>query len=137
MRRAIGFGVFVTLLGAAVFVGLSSSSRSEPPTYELREHGHAGRNIRTIVMRPGDELCWELALGTLPRAMQLHHDVAGPSDPVVTSFYDPPASPRPDGCALIEPNIVDLLIEDPDAFYVDGHDTVDEPPVTWVVLLEE
>lgn len=133
MKRAAGFLVFLLLVGGAVRIGLNSRSE-QLPAYALWEHG--SRPIGLLTVRPGNELCWELALDTLPKALQLHHDVAGPSDPVVVSFYEPPTKPRKDGCIALPREHASQLASTGESFYVDGHDRDAGPPAMWAELVE-
>lgn len=135
MRQAVGFFVFLALLAGAVWIGLATGN-GDTGTYELHEHGAAGRSLGSVAVRPGSEFCWELTFRNLPKAMQLHYDIAGPTDPVAVSLFEPPHL-KPTGCARIDREMVELLAADPTRFYVDGHDSdTFAPAVTWAVLVE-
>lgn len=133
MKRVIGSLVVLGLIMGAIWVGLNSS-RPPVPTYSLASN--TAQEIGVVTVRSGAELCWELSLEELPKAIQLHHDVPGPSDPVVVSLYEPPGHPKAEGCAALPLEHARVVTQDHTAFYVDGHDSEDEPWSLWAALVE-
>lgn len=81
------------------------------------------------------EVCWRVELDAPPKALQLHQDETGPSDPVVVSLYEPPGDPKTAGCVSLEAPIARHVHADPEDFYVDGHSSDKTPvPVIWATL---
>ena len=68
-------------------------------TYALLPHGASiGSGYGPIVVATED-----LTVEDLPKAVQLHEDITGPSDPVVDdSLYEPPGPRQATGCRTVE-----------------------------------
>ncbi len=123
-RRVIGFAVLAALLGGAILVGLGVEPTGEHEWVLLDENG--GSPIGTLSLRAGKELCWDIELRQLPKALQLHYNPDELSDPIALSFYEPPNSPRHEGCKVLSAEFAALLTRDPTDFYMDGHESEDE-----------
>lgn len=145
MKRAVGFLVVAGLIGGGVWLGLRSARTHEPPrgieqTYGLAEFSAAGPRIGTLRVigdAQGLQACWEVAFKEMPKALQLHHDVQGPNDPVVLTFYEPPTTPEAEGCSAITGDLVEEINDEPSSFYIDGHNKDREGSEVMYALLAE
>lgn len=132
VRRAVGTFVVIGLISSAIWIGLNSS---KPPEPSFSLVSNTAQEIGVVTVSAGAELCWKLSLEELPKAIQLHHDIPGPSDPVVVSLFEPPAHPKAEGCQQMPPEYERVVTQDHTAFYVDGHDSEDEPWSLWAQLV--
>jgi len=128
---------------------LSTACEPEPVTsnipgtfsvaYDLQGEGSFGRSYGSLrITSDGNksDICWDLTVEGLPRAVQLHHDVLGPSDPVVAALYEPPGARLAQGCRPVDLEVAVRVREDPDDFYIDGHLSDRAPqPMLWASLV--
>ena len=108
--------------------------------YDLSAYGTGGKSYGSIRLTSDGrdaEICWALAVETLPKAVQLHMDITGPTDPVVRPLYEPPG-PRPRrGCRSLPMEVANDVEQTPQEFYLDAHNSDGDPaPVIWATLEE-
>ena len=116
------------------------STRSFNVLYNLAGEGFGDSYGTLRITSDGEagEVCWGLTFEQLPKAVQLHKDVTGPSDPVVSSLYEPPDEPSASGCRSLDEEIARQVREGPEGFYVDGHNNDRDPkPVIWAALTRD
>ncbi len=140
--------LLAALVAFAVAGGCEGSNpdpAGRPPSfnvvYDLTAEG-VGDSYGTLRIRSDGgqaEVCWDLTIESLPKAIQLHQDLTGPSDPVIEgSLYEPPDRPKASGCRSLDHEIAKQVREDPDSFYIDGHNSDDDSgPILWAALTQQ
>jgi hypothetical protein len=112
-------------------------SESFNVVYDLAGLGSANSYGTLRITSDGDaaDMCWDLTVEGLPKAVQLHQDITGPTDPVLESLYEPPSDPIAKGCRSLDQETATDMRQDPEGFYVDGHNSDRDPtPVIWAAL---
>lgn len=108
--------------------------------YDLAGEGFGDSYGTLRITSDGDEaeVCWDLTIEGLPKALQLHQDLTGPTDPVIEdSLYEPPETPEASGCRPLDQEIAEQMRKDPEGFYIDGHNSdKDSEPVLWAALTQ-
>jgi len=89
-----------------------------------------GTGSSTITLNVGHAtVCWETTVAniTLPAAAShIHEAPAGRAGPIVVPLSAPDASGHASGCTTADPALIQAIIANPDAYYVNVH-TADFP----------
>ena len=142
MRRVTGLAVVALLVvGFAAFCGMASAERlvgsdhgGRPLTAMLTGAAEApgpgnpdGNGWATITVNVGQsEVCWEINISgiTLPAtAAHIHVAPVGVPSPVVVPLSPPDASGFSGGCRVMAQDLVKAILQNPAAYYVNGHNT--------------
>jgi hypothetical protein len=138
LERYLAF--VVSLVAIAISGGCEPGAAPESAVpseavYDLDAEGGSGRSYGSLRITRAEQLCWQLTIEELPKALQIHQDVNGPYDPVVLSLFEPPTEPVERGCRSIDAEITAEIRAQPEVFYVDGHNSdKTRTPVLWAAL---